>query len=559
MLYELNLKLGGEAGQGLQALGLLLGRLYARAGCHVFANQDNESRIRGGHNSYQLRVASRPVYTMGEAIDLLVDLDGESRRIHAPELVPGGLVLVDSASGGPREVALPLTEIARAAGGREIHRNSVAAGAVAALTGQDRDTLFPLIDETFAADPAARAINSACARAGYRAALETGKSLPFALPSRPAGRPYLNGHEALSLGCLAAGCKFMAAYPMSPSTLIITYLSGQADAFGLVVEQAEDEVAAINMALGASYAGVRALTATSGGGFALMVEGLSLAGMLELPVVVVIAQRPGPATGLPTRTEQGDLLFAIGAGHGEFPRFVLAPATAAEAFAAAPRAFDLAERFQVPVIILTDQHLAESYLTPEPFDFSRVNVTDYRLKQAASPYHRYDPGPDGVSPLAVPGTVDAVVVDSDEHDARGHIIEDAATRNAMVAKRLARIPAMRAMVSPPLRQGPPEAEDVLLGWGSGWGALCEAGEKLAAAGRPVEVWGLQEVWPLNPEHFAPLSGRRVTVVESNATGQMARLLSGWAAVRVARGINRYDGRPLSAAYIIRHFEGGETA
>ncbi|HUW65053.1 MAG TPA: 2-oxoacid:acceptor oxidoreductase subunit alpha [Spirochaetia bacterium] len=555
MLEELNLKLGGEAGQGLQSIGLLLGKLYARAGYYVFTNQDNESLIRGGHNFYQLRVASRPVFTMGEAIDLLVDMDGESRRIHAGEIAPGGLALVDGTSAGPGEAAVPLAEIARQSGGHDIFRNTVAAGAIAGLTGQDFDALASLLTETFAADPDTRETNLRCAREGYQAARATGRSLVPAPPTHPGKRPFVNGHEALSLGALAAGCKFMAAYPMSPSTLIITYLAGQADAFGLVVEQAEDEIAAINMALGASYAGVRAMTATSGGGFALMVEGLSLAGMLELPVVVVIAQRPGPATGLPTRTEQGDLLFAVHAGHGEFPRFVLAPATAAEAFTIAPRAFDLAERFQVPVIILTDQHLAESYLTPEPFDFSRVTVTGYRLTGAAAPYRRYGPGPLGVSPLAVPGTVDAVVVDSDEHDAEGHIVEDAATRKAMVAKRLAKFPAMLDALNPPLRQGPPAAADVLLGWGSSWGALCEAGEKLNQAGTPVEVWGLQEVWPLNPKHFTPLAGRRVTVVESNATGQMARLLTGWAGVQVTAGINRYDGRPLSARYIIRHFKG----
>ena len=551
---ELNVKLGGEAGQGLQSVGLILGRLYARSGFHVFANQDNESRIRGGHYFYQIRVAAHPVETMGETIHLLVDFDGKSHRLHASELAAGAVVLVDAQRAGPGETALPLLDIARAAGGGDVHRNTVAAGAVAALTGQDQETLAALLAERFADDANAREINSACAREGYRAGMATGRRVAPPPPSGPVRRPFLNGHEALSLGCLAADCAFMAAYPMSPSTPIITYLAGQADTFGLVVEQAEDEIAAVNMALGASYAGVRAMTATSGGGFALMVEGLSLAGMLELPVVVVIAQRPGPATGLPTRTEQGDLLFAIHAGHGEFPRFVLAPATAAEAFSMAVRAFDLAERFQVPVIVLTDQHLGESYFTPEPFPWGDVTVGDHRLTSAAPPYRRYAPGPDGVSPLAVPGTVDAVVVDSDEHDAAGHIIEDAATREAMVLKRLRKLPAMRAALRPPLRRGPREAPDVLLGWGSAWGALCEAGEKLSATGAPVEVWGVQELWPLNPEHFAPLAGRRVTVVESNATGQMAGLLSGRAGVPVRHSINRFDGRPLSAGYIIERFK-----
>jgi len=553
---ELNVKLGGEAGQGLQSVGLILGKLYARSGYHVFANQDNESRIRGGHNFYQIRVSARPVATMGETVHLLVDFDGKSHRLHAAELAPDAVVLVDAQRAGPGETALPLLEIARSAGGGDIHRNTVAAGAVAALTGQDLEILSALLAERFANDRSAKEVNSACVREGYRAGLATGRKMVPGPPPPFVKRPFLNGHEALSLGCLTADCRFMTAYPMSPSTPIITYLAAQADTCGLVVEQAEDEVAAVNMALAASYAGVRAMTATSGGGFALMVEGLSLAGMLELPLVVVIAQRPGPATGLPTRTEQGDLLFAVHAGHGEFPRFVLAPATAAEAFSMTVRAFDLAERFQVPVIILTDQHLGESYFTPDPFPLDNVNVGHYRLTDATSPYLRYAPGPDGVSPLAVPGTVDAVVVDSDEHDAAGHIIEDAATREAMVLKRLGKLPAMRAAVRLPLRQGPREAPDVLLGWGSSWGALCEAGEELSSTGTPVEVWGLQELWPLNPEHFAPLTNRRVTVVESNATGQMAGLLSGRAGVPVRHSIGRFDGRPLSAGYIVKRFKEG---
>ena len=241
------------------------------------------------------------------------------------------------------------------------------------------------------------------------------------------------GNDAIGLGAVASGCKFYSAYPMTPSTGIMNYIAGKETDYGIIVEQAEDEIAAINMALGASFAGARAMTGTSGGGFALMVEGLSLAAMTETPVVIALGQRPGPATGLPTRTEQGELQFALYTAHGEFPRVIFAPGTPEQAFYLTNKAFDLAEKYQIPVIILTDQYLADSQWTFDGFDTGRLRYTDYRLRGDAfeklSDYKRHAFTDNGVSPLAVPGDAKHVVVtDSDEHDEEGHIIEDAETR-----------------------------------------------------------------------------------------------------------------------------------
>ena len=269
----------------------------------------------------------------------------------------------------------------------------------------------------------------------------------------------INGNQAIGLGALLSGCKFFAAYPMTPATSIMNYLAEKAGEYGIIVEQAEDEIAAINMALGASFGGVRAMTATSGGGFALMNEGLSLAGMTETPIVIAEAQRPGPATGLPTRTEQGDLFFVIHGGHGEFPRVVLAPGTPEQAFHLTNKAFHLSEKYQIPVIVLSDQYLGDSEWTFPGFDPDRLHYEDFRLRgpalNALASYKRYAQSDNGVSPLAVPGVSrHLVAVDSDEHDEDGHIIEDSRTRISMVEKRLYhKLPLIREEIAPPSYHG----------------------------------------------------------------------------------------------------------
>ncbi|WP_161486038.1 2-oxoacid:acceptor oxidoreductase subunit alpha [Desulfotomaculum copahuensis] len=558
---DLTIKITGEAGQGLQSIGQLLGKYFARRGYYVFANQDNESRIRGGHNFFQLRVAGAPAGAAADAVDMLVPLDRAGVDLHLDEVTPGGVVLVDSAMDAhPRRdarfLALPLMQLAMEQGGNKIYANAAATAAVLALLGQTVEPLEELLQETFG--PEAGRINARVAAAAHALARQSRPALSVdPPPPMPAPRLFINGHEAVALGALAAGCKFMAAYPMSPSTPMITFLSGQAEKFGLVVEQAEDEIAAVNMAIGAAYTGVRAMTATSGGGFSLMVEALGLAGMTETPVVAVNAQRPGPATGLPTRTEQGDLEFVIHAAQGEFPRFVLAPRTIEEAFYLTVRAFNLAERFQVPVIILTDQHLGESYTTVERFDLSRVTVERHLSSiPAGGTYRRYRYTPDGISPRVVPGTPGAAVtLDSDEHGEDGRIIEDAATRRRMVEKRLGKQPAMTAALQPPEIAGDPGARWVLLGWGSTRGALAGACAILQRRGERVQMRCLCDLWPLDGRVLADWpAGAGLIVVEGNYTGQLARLLAAQTGRRAEHLINRYDGRPFTPGYIVERFE-----
>ena len=355
---------------------------------------------------------------------------------------------------------------------------------------------------------------------------------------------------------LMSGCKFYSAYPMSPSTGIMEYLASRAEEYNLVVEQAEDEIAAINMALGASFAGVRAMTGTSGGGFSLMVEGLSLAGMTETPLVIAEMQRPGPATGLPTRTEQSDLLFILNAGHGEFPRVIFEPGTPKQAFYLTNRDFELAEKYQIPVFIQSDQYLAESEWTYENFDLDNLIYNDYRLREkdleGVDIYKRYKYSDTGISLLAVPGESGKhlVVVDSDEHDEEGHIIEDSETRIKMVQKRLLKkLPLIKKEIEAPLLYGDSSPKIVFVGHGSTYGVIKETVDTYSKD-RKVAMMHFSQIYPFSErdrfDYVETLENADTTVcIENNATGQFAKLMREETGFEFTHQITKYDGRPFT--------------
>jgi 2-oxoglutarate/2-oxoacid ferredoxin oxidoreductase subunit alpha len=345
--------IGGEAGQGLVTVGSLLSKALVREGFHIVVTQDYQSRIRGGHNTFAIRASGAPIAAPHEGIDLLLALNAETIALHQEKLHAAGLVVADEpfACQGERCLAVPFKELAS---GRSV--NIAALGVAASLLGLSRETCLAVVHEAFGKKNAqvAEENEQALARAFEWAA---GKRAPCDCLKRAGAaerRLLLNGNDAIALGAMSAGIKFYSFYPMTPSTSIGLALAANARRMGIVVEQAEDEIAAINMAIGASFAGAPSMVATSGGGFALMVEGVSLAGMTETPIVVVVGQRPAPATGLPTRTEQADLEFVLHAGHGEFPRAIFAPGTVEECFHLTRKAFELAERAQGPVFLLTD-------------------------------------------------------------------------------------------------------------------------------------------------------------------------------------------------------------
>ncbi len=551
---EVNVLIGGAAGQGMETVMHMLGKALAREGYLFIATKDYMSRVRGGHNFSRLRIAAERPWSPVDTADILVAMNAETYRLHEKNLGRDGRILFDPARFSlPEEegrgLPVPFEELAREAGD-PIMANSVAVGALWALLDLNLDRLPGIIEESFRGKEEVIRGNIAALEKGYREAASRCENC-FAMPPAGTGKlMYIDGNQVLGMAALASGCRFFAAYPMTPATGIMTYLAGKSTAHGLVVEQAEDEIAAINMALGASYGGVRSMTATSGGGFSLMVEGLSLAGMTETPLVVTVAMRPGPATGLPTRTEQGDLDFVLKAGHGEFPRAVLSATTHEDAFFRLNKAFELADRYQAPVLFLSDQNFADTHRSLEPFDFSRLGHNRC-LAEAADvekPYKRYRYREDGISPRLLPGTLpgEVVLVDSDEHDERGNIIEDAKTRRAMMDKRLKKDALLAAEMDEPGVYGPGEGDYLLLGWGSTYGVLREAVDLLGREGLKGTLLHFSDLWPLPKTRLGDLFPRagKTFCAENNATGQFAALIRRETGLQVDHNILKYDGRPF---------------
>jgi 2-oxoglutarate ferredoxin oxidoreductase subunit alpha len=564
MAVDINIMVGGEAGQGVQSAGFILAKALARYGLSVFADQDYESRVRGGHNFFRIRASDGEVSAVSETVDVLVALDRQSIDLHQRELSSDGVVIFDSdkvkdVGAGKSLLGVPLEQMAVETANNKQSANTVGLGAAMAVIGYDIAALKSVVTDYFGTGEMGQA-NAAAAARGYEYAKANFKGGVEKQVGPVSGgkRMLLNGNEAIALGALAAGCKFVSAYPMTPSTTIMEYMAGKADELGVVVVQPEDEISAINMIIGAAYAGVRSMTATSGGGFCLMVEGLGLAGMTETPVVVVDGQRAGPAIGLPTRTEQGDLQFAIHASHGDFPRVVMAPANVEDAFWLTVKAFNLADEYQVPVIVLTDQYLASSHATADRFDLSAVQIKRGQLFSEKDPsklehYRRYEITASGISPRAFPMQSTALVVaDSDEHNEEGHMIEDAATRAAMTLKRQRKLEALRKEISGPRTHGPPHADITLIGWGSTLGALREAVDTAARHGLSVNLVHFAEIWPFPTEaaNLALRGAGKTFAVEGNATAQFAQVLRAETGHQASGTILRFDGRPLTPAYIM---------
>ncbi|MFP5240475.1 MAG: 2-oxoacid:acceptor oxidoreductase subunit alpha [Acidobacteriota bacterium] len=547
--------IGGEAGQGLVTVGDFLAKALVRAGYEIVVTQDYMSRIRGGHNTYAIRVSHEAIHGPRESIDLLVALNAETVALHRNQLTSRALVLAEEAIDrlGHPGLSIPFKKLCP----KPMFENVAALGVLTQLLCLERSWLENLIRDDFAkkGDDVVRQNLDVFSAALDWAAGQKAVFSCMAPPVRTEKRLFMNGNEAIAFGALAAGANFCSYYPMTPSTSVAATFVSQGTKMGILIEQAEDEIAAINMALGASYAGARVVVPTSGGGFALMVEGVSLAGMTETPVVVVLAQRPGPATGLPTRTEQGDLNMVLYAGHGDFPRAVFAPGTPEQCFELTYRAMDQAEKWQSPVFVLTDQFLADSYRAVVPFDLAAlppVNQPGLTSEDPAN-YKRYAITPSGVSPRLVPGFGEhLVVLDSDEHTEDGHITEDLTVRIQMVDKRMRKLAGLTADVVPPTFTGDEAPATLLVCWGSAVGAALEAAQDLRAKGTSAAVLHFGQVYPLIPEQFLPILERagRVVMVEGNQSCQLARLIRQESGYHIKESVTRYDGLPLSARYIL---------
>jgi 2-oxoglutarate ferredoxin oxidoreductase subunit alpha len=557
MGIDINIRVTGGAGQGVHTVSNLIMRMVVDTGYHFHVTQDYMSRIRGGRNAQGIRIGSEPVRAGREEADVLLALNPDLLPHYLPGVGEGGFALADVPSADPPLFRAPLKEMAVQAGS-PILANVAGTGAIACALGIPLETADAVFASDFKGDFFEK--NRTALRLGADWAKE---NLPekirerFRLPARSHTRPIiLSGNEALALGAIAGGCKFAAGYPMTPGTGILSVLANEGSSVGLVFEQAEDEIAALNMAIGASYTGARTIVATSGGGFALMVEALSLAGMMETPVVIAVAMRPGPATGMPTRTEQGDLEFVLAAGHGEFPRLVLTPGSPEEAFDLAQRAMDLAEEFQVPVFLLTDQYLADTVVDIDPENLIVRPLRRHIVRGESIPrtregkYLRHAYTESGISPMAVPGEPGiTVVVDSDEHTEDGHLTEDHETRIRMVEKRLRKGVTLAGKIIPPLFTGPPNGDLVLIGFGSTKEVIEETRRILAREGRTVATVHLRQVWPFPAEEIAGIVARFgvALTVENNARGQLARLIRSECGVRIDGTVSRYDGLPFTPA------------
>jgi len=582
-LTDLSITIGGDAGQGVESSGATLSLAAMRSGWYVFSIQDYRSRIRGGHNFYQIRIASRAVRSHSDPVHLLLALTKESVDIHRDNLAPGAGVLYDDSlkvdEGPVKEQGcllfpMPLTEIAERHGNR-VMTNTAAVAAGAGVLGLSLERLKSVVEGRFAAKgPRVVEANLRVADDAYRMAVERfrgafryalhGASPPLSTrdPGGNGGETLLiSGNEAFALGAAAGGCRFVSAYPMTPATTIFEWLVRKEKKLGIVTKHAEDEIAAVCMAIGAGYAGARALVPTSGGGFSLMVEALGMAGMTEVPVVIVDVQRGGPSTGLPTRTEQGDLLFVLHASQGEFPRIVLAPGTHEEYFEAGWRSFTLAERYQCPVIVLADQFLAASLCTlpSEALSFDAVvrdrgELLDHAALDKLEPgqYRRYRITSSGISPRALPGHPNAVyTVVTDEHDEEGHITEAIENRVQQMSKRMRKLEHARQEMRGPKRYGPEDADLTLICWGSAVGPVVESLPLLEKEGVRANALHFTDIgpFPADQARRALEGARRTVAVEQNYTGQFAKLLRMCTGHEVSHGVHKFDGRPFSPQQI----------
>jgi 2-oxoglutarate ferredoxin oxidoreductase subunit alpha len=562
MPIDLNILIGGAAGQGVHSITLPLAKTLMRQGCWVLTSQSYESRIRGGHLFNKVRLADRRLVSSREGVDLLIALNQETVALHRGELSPRGLLIYDASevkeapSGVPSLGLDPEDLLPGAKAKAEIAVNAGACGAVLGLLKVPLAPMVELLKETFG-DKGAEVVewNVQAATRGY----EQGKALAVdfslaQLTPPPERRLLISGHEAMALGALAGGLQFISGYPMTPWTSLLNAVAQRSGPCNVVVEQAEDEIAAINLAIGASYTGARSLTGTSGGGFCLMTEALGLASVTETPLVIVNAMRPGPSTGLPTRTAQGDLAFVLSAGQDDFPRAVLAPGTPAQGFALTARALNLADRYQMPVFLLTDQYFADTQFTHLPGEFPEVQV-DRAITTGPSSgtYERYAYTEDGISPRRLPGFgPELVVADSDEHTPDGHLTEDLQVRIKMHDKRLRKLKTMVREMGGITTAGDRDAPLTLVCWGSSLGPVQEAVQRLQADKIPARTVHLSELWPFPREAVAAtLKGtKKLVVAEMNASGQFNRLLRQETGQQADHLVLKYDGAPFTPEYIL---------
>lgn len=545
---QYNILIGGSAGQGIETVSILLEKILKRKGYFVYSTKDYMSRVRGGHNFIQIRWGDEIINSHYPDLDLIVAMDITTVDTHKGRLKDKGLIVCDESLKieDKRAVLIPAKKTAVEAGNARAF-GTVAVAAVLSIFGIEYDNVEDVFSKKW--EKETRESNIKAFKEGLRATEKY-----FEAPKEQSDNHILiNGNDSIAMGALAGGLSFYSAYPMTPATSIMTFLSKKSFDAGIVVEQVEDEISAINMALGASYAGARSMTGSSGGGLSLMVEAIGLSSITEIPIVIVDSQRPGPATGLPTRTEQSDLSFLVTASHGEGPRMIIAVRHPEDAFYQTARALNLADKYQIPVIILTDQYLADTTATVNKFDFSKVTIERNIAGAEAlenEDYKRYKITESGVSPRLIPGKLEntVVLIDSDEHTEEGHITESAEVRNSMMEKRMRKFELLKDELIEPDYFGAERPEVLLLAWGSLYGPVKEAVEMLQRDNMSIGVLIFGDLYPLPTKLLKKYSSfaKKIINVEQNYTGQLAKLISMETGLVVTNSIVKYDGRQISS-------------
>ena len=564
--FELILSIGGAAGQGIATPGNILARIFVRRGLHLYAYNAYQSIIRGGHIFLTVRVSDQEVHSHGDKLDLLLCLNQDTMNRHLGLMGPGSRVVFNSdtiqpgqAEKGTHLCPLPVTELS---GGERMVQNTVALGTILSLLGLDFQVLEDALTLQFKRKGQELVDqNVTAARAGFDHAQENFEPFAEPLPTGPKPLAVWTGNDALAMGGAAAGVKFYCAYPMSPATGVLHWMAKNARDLGIMVRQVEDEIGVANMAVGAAHAGCRTLCATSGGGFALMTEAIGMAGMMEVPVVFINVQRAGPSTGVPTKTEQGDLWQVLGASQGDFERFIVAPQNALDAFDTIPKLFNLVDKYQCPGIVISDLLISEGTFSIDPDkmnlhpEIDRGELID--TPSQGNGYMRYKNTESGISPRALPGLEGYIhVVATDEHDEDSILISDEFTnphkRRMMVEKRARKFKDIEKAVAAPQLEGPEDAQVTLIGWGSTYGVIKEAVEQLNEKGVIANQLAIKWIVPLHAEAVSEIVSRsnRTIIVENNYSGQFYRYLRSETGLSVDGHIRKYDGEPFMPHHIV---------
>ncbi|HST10018.1 MAG TPA: 2-oxoacid:acceptor oxidoreductase subunit alpha [Terriglobales bacterium] len=572
MKQTFTIAIGGAAGQGVATPGDIFAKIFSRRGLHLNAYNAYQSIIRGGHTFLTIRTGPQKVTNMGDRLDLLIPLNQDAMDRHLGLLREGAACVYNADTIKPGDAAhgtalcpLPVSKLADITRNK-VAQNTLAVGAGLNMMGIGFQALEEVLTEQFKKKGAAVVSeNVEIARAGYEYAAANFKPFGWPLPMTNNRYAVLSGNIAMAMGGAAAGVKFYCAYPMSPSTGVLHWMAAHARKANIMVRQVEDEIGVVNMAIGAAHAGVRSMCATSGGGFALMTEGLGLSAMMETPVVVIDCQRAGPSTGVPTKTEQGDLWQMLGAAFGDYPRAIAAPLDIGDCFKIIPEIFNIADRYQCPGIVLCDLLLSEGRLSVDPKDLDFAPVVDRGELITEAPtttngdgaYKRYKITESGISPRAVPGVPGHThTAASDEHDEDGVLISDEFTnptkRRAMMEKRMRKVAGIEAAVPRPELWGPRDADVTLIGWGSTKGVIEEACEILTEQGILANQLQIRWLVPLHGDAILDIlkGARHTIIVENNYSGQFARYLRSETSFVPNGHIRKYDGEPFMPHHIV---------